>query len=193
MSFAVVLLFATLPSFAVDCPNQAKGNVSFVILDEHSRALPGARLLFTATTWDSTLAYTADADGKVDVVCVPPGGYYDVTVLHPGYESVHVSVIAEEEPRTKQIFLEHGEGRCARVMVDGRPVDGATVIVGDSFGFPWAQGTDEQGYVIYPEQTGERDVFFATSLDGYVPQRSMLRGADRNGPIRFELTPLPVH
>jgi hypothetical protein len=189
MSFAAVLLFATLPF--VDCPTQAKGNASFLIVDEAGRALPGAQVRFTATTWDSTLVYTADADGKVDVVCVPLGGYYDVTFLHPSYESVHVSVIAEEEPQTKRIVMKCAEGRYARVTLDGYPVPGATVIVGEANEFPWAQGTDDDGLVVYPELHGEGESFMATSLDGFVPQRTLLRGSDRNGPIRFELTVIP--
>jgi hypothetical protein len=65
---------------ASDCPEAAAAKAIFEVVDDTGRTVPGATVLFTANNWDSTLSQISDSSGRVNVVCVPAGDGYDVTV-----------------------------------------------------------------------------------------------------------------
>jgi hypothetical protein len=194
MMATVMAVLAIGPLFAnpADCPELASAKVTFEVVDESGRAVAGARVLFTASNWDSTLSYISDSKGRVDVLCVPPGPGYDVTVIQPAYATAHVSASASDRPQTVRIVLHRARGRYVQVKHGGWPIPGVTVNITDSGGESRVVTTNGEGVATYSELSGEREATFDVSLDGFVSQKATLSHEHKNGPLLFELTIVPV-
>jgi|GEM_PF-4457125 len=187
-----ILLLATFAGHASDCPREASANAVFLVVDENGRALPSATVLFTASNWDSTLVQSSDSAGRVEVLCVPAGDGYDVTVMHSGYAITHVSATASEDSKPVRIPLRRLAGRYVRVTHNGWPIPGATVMITSSGSTIQKLETDHDGFARFAELSGSGDAVFEISLAGFFTQRASIGREYKNGPLLFDLSVVPV-
>lgn len=151
---------------STECPSAASAKAVFEIVDEQGRAVGGAKLLFAASNWNSTLIQSSDSSGRGrDTLCA-------------GW----------------RLLRRHGSKpfRYVRVMHRGSPVPGVPVKIIDSRGQPQNIETDEDGFARYPELTGSDEAEIEISLAGFAPQRASIGPDYKNGPQLFELSLLPV-
>jgi hypothetical protein len=182
-----------VPWTSAGCPVGASAKAMFEIVDEQGRPMRDVSLILTASNWDSTLGMVSDSGGRVEILCLPAGDGYDVTVLNPGGGITHVSADASEEPRLLRIVVGHpAEGRYIRVTHRGSAIPGLSVKITDGGRPPQTVTTDQDGVARYPELTGSGEAVVDIFLAGFRREHARIDREHKNGPMLFDLTLLPV-